>query len=70
MKVVVSVGGSVLAPDLEADRVADYAAAIQSLDADGHTLGTVVGGGPTARDYIESAIKRLKRSRTTVKNAF
>lgn len=55
MKVVVNVGGSVLAPDLEPDRVADYAAAIQSLDEAGHTMGAVVGGGPTARDYIESA---------------
>jgi len=55
MKVVVSVGGSVLAPDLEPDRVADYAAAIQSLDEAGHTLGAVVGGGPTARDYITTA---------------
>jgi len=55
MKVVVSVGGSVLAPDLEPDRVADYAAAIQSLDEAGHTMGAVVGGGPTAREYIETA---------------
>ncbi|AEM56064.1 uridylate kinase [Haloarcula hispanica N601] len=55
MKVVVSIGGSVLAPDLDAERVADYAGAIQSLDAQGHTLGTVVGGGPTARDYIGTA---------------
>jgi len=55
MKVVVSVGGSVLAPDLEPDRVADYAAAIQSLDDAGHTLGAVVGGGPTAREYIGTA---------------
>src|SRR6056297_3764991 len=55
MKVVVNVGGSVLAPDLEPDRVADYAAAIQTLDETGHTLGAVVGGGPTARDYITTA---------------
>lgn len=55
MKVVVNVGGSVLAPDLEPDRVADYAAAIQSLDSAGHTMGAVVGGGPTAREYIETA---------------
>jgi uridylate kinase len=55
MKVVVSVGGSVLAPNLESDRVAAYADAIQSLDEQGHTLGTVVGGGPTARRYIGSA---------------
>ena len=55
MKVVVNVGGSVLAPDLEPDRVADYAAAIQTLDKAGHTLGAVVGGGPTAREYITTA---------------
>jgi len=55
MKVVVNVGGSVLAPDLEPDRVADYAAAVQTLDKAGHTLGAVVGGGPTAREYITTA---------------
>lgn len=55
MKVVVNIGGSVLAPDLEPDRVADYAAVIQSLDEAGHTLGAVVGGGPTAREYITTA---------------
>ena len=55
MNVVVSVGGSVLAPDLEPDRVNAYAAAIQSLDEQGHTLSIVVGGGPTAREYIGSA---------------
>ncbi len=55
MKVVVSVGGSVLAPDLEPDRVEAYAAAVESLSAAGHTLGAVVGGGPTAREYIGAA---------------
>jgi len=55
MKVVVSVGGSVLAPELEPDRVADYASAVQSLDEAGHTLAAVVGGGPTAREYISTA---------------
>jgi len=55
MKVVVSVGGSVLVPDLEPDQVDAYADAIQKLDEAGHTLGAVVGGGPTARDYITTA---------------
>jgi uridylate kinase len=55
MKVVVSVGGSVLAPDLEADQVARYADAVEGLDDEGHELGVVVGGGPTAREYIETA---------------
>ena len=55
MKVVVSVGGSVLAPDLESDRVAQYADALEGLDDRGHELGVVVGGGPTAREYISTA---------------
>ncbi|MFC7248443.1 UMP kinase [Halomicroarcula sp. GCM10025324] len=55
MKVVVSVGGSVLAPDLEPDRVEAYADVVQTLVDAGHRLGAVVGGGPTAREYIETA---------------
>lgn len=57
MKVVVSVGGSVLAPDLESERVARYADALEELDEQGHELGVVVGGGPTAREYIATARK-------------
>jgi uridylate kinase len=53
MKVVVSIGGSVLAPDLSADRVAGYAAVLERLDAD-HDVGVVVGGGEVAREYIEA----------------
>jgi uridylate kinase len=52
MKVVVSIGGSVLVPDLDPERVREYAAVVESLDADGFTLGAVVGGGHTAREYI------------------
>jgi uridylate kinase len=55
MRVVVSIGGSVLVPDLDPDRVSAYADVLESLDADDHTLGTVVGGGQTARDYIGTA---------------
>ena len=53
MKAVVSIGGSVLAPDLAADRVAGYAAVLERLAAD-HELGVVVGGGEVAREYIEA----------------
>jgi uridylate kinase len=52
MRVVVSIGGSVLVPEVEAGRVQAYADVVESLDAGGHTVGTVVGGGPTAREYI------------------
>jgi len=55
MRVVVSIGGSVLAPDLDPDRVAAYAEAIERLAADGCEVGVVVGGGGVAREYIETA---------------
>ncbi|WP_436903732.1 UMP kinase [Halovenus halobia] len=55
MKVIVSVGGSVLAPDVESDRVAEYGRVLRELEDAGHTVGAVVGGGPTARTYIGAA---------------
>ncbi len=55
MKVVVSIGGSVLAPDLDPERVRAYANVVESLLAAGHRVGVVVGGGTVARDYIAAA---------------
>jgi uridylate kinase len=55
MKVVVSIGGSVLAPTVGSDRVDAYARVIEELSDEGNDLGIVVGGGPTAREYIEAA---------------
>lgn len=55
MKVIVSVGGSVLAPDVESDRVAEYGRVLRELEDAGHTVGAIVGGGPTARKYIGAA---------------
>ncbi len=55
MKVIVSIGGSVLVPTVEYDRIDEYAAVIERLDEAGHTVGIVVGGGPTAREYITTA---------------
>jgi uridylate kinase len=55
MKVVVSIGGSVLAPDLEPGRVRAFADAIEGLVADGHEVAAVVGGGRVAREYIGAA---------------
>ena len=55
MRVVVSIGGSVLAPDLDADRVGAYAGVIEDLVESGHEVGVVAGGGTTAREYIETA---------------
>lgn len=55
MKVVVSIGGSVLVPDLEADQVNEHAAVVEQLADAGCTVGAVVGGGPTAREYVGTA---------------
>ena len=55
MRVVVSIGGSVLAPDLDETVVQGHANAIEKLIAAGVDLGVVVGGGSVARDYIEAA---------------
>jgi uridylate kinase len=55
MRVVVSIGGSVLAPDLDADRVAGHAAAVEAIVDAGWEVGTVVGGGGVAREYIDTA---------------
>lgn len=55
MRVVISIGGSILAPDLDSDRVAAHAAVLESLAEEGLELGVVVGGGVVARDYITAA---------------
>lgn len=55
MKVVVSIGGSVLAPSLRSGRVSEHAAVIRELSDEGCTIGAVVGGGQVARDYITVA---------------
>ncbi|WP_142857810.1 UMP kinase [Salinigranum halophilum] len=55
MRVVISIGGSVLAPQLDPQRVERHAAVIESLATEGCELGVVVGGGGVARDYIRAA---------------
>ena len=55
IKVVVSIGGSVLAPDLDSPRVAAYADVVETLVDDGCRVAAVVGGGGVARDYIGAA---------------
>jgi uridylate kinase len=55
MRVVISIGGSVLAPNLDPDRIEAHAAVIESLAREGCDLGAVVGGGGVAREYIGAA---------------
>lgn len=54
MRAIVSVGGSVLAPDLDSERVDAYADCVETLREAGHEMGLVVGGGRVAREYIET----------------
>lgn len=55
MRIVVSIGGSILAPDLDPDGVRGHASVIDQLVAKGHEIAVVVGGGSVARDYISVA---------------
>lgn len=54
MRVVISIGGSVLAPDLRHERVNEHAAVVETLADEGIDVGTVVGGGGVAREYIRT----------------
>lgn len=54
MRIVVSVDGSTLIPNLQADRIKQYAEVLAKL-AEDHDLAAVIGGGRVAHDYIETA---------------
>ena len=55
MRVVISIGGSVLAPELDPRRIEGHASVVESLASEGCEVGVVVGGGGVARDYIDAA---------------
>ena len=55
MKVVISLGGSLLTRDLGAENFESYAGALKELWRMGHQLAVVCGGGKTARGYQEIA---------------
>lgn len=54
MRVVISLGGSVLFGEFDPAAIEAYAAVIENLVDDGLEVAVVVGGGPMARDYIEA----------------
>lgn len=56
MIVVISIGGSIIAPKLDFERFEEYAEAIKEI-AKEHTVFVVVGGGAAAREYIHVARK-------------
>ena len=49
--VVISLGGSILIPELENNRIQAYLPVLEKIAAR-HRLFVVVGGGGGARDYI------------------
>lgn len=54
MRVVLSLGGSMLMQNASADNLREYASVLKRL-SEQHELFVVTGGGRTARDYIEIA---------------
>ena len=57
MKVVISLGGSLLTRDLSAGNFRRFAEALKELRRKGHQLVVVCGGGKTARGYQETAVE-------------
>jgi uridylate kinase len=51
MKIVITIGGSIIIKDHDYKKFRDYAEVLKDL-ADEHEIFVVVGGGKTARDYI------------------
>ncbi len=63
MKIVIKIGGSLLQDndEISVERILRYAEIIRKLREEGHNLAIVVGGGKTARKYIE-AMRKLNAS--------
>lgn len=56
MKVVISLGGSILMSDFDTDNIRRYAESIEKLSSKNKVF-VIVGGGKVARNYIEVARK-------------
>ena len=57
MRVVVRIGGSVVASPVNTDLMIKYVEVVQTLKKQGHEVGVVVGGGELAREFIGFAKK-------------
>ncbi|MCD6402791.1 MAG: UMP kinase [Candidatus Aenigmarchaeota archaeon] len=55
MKIVISLGGSVITSELTPERIKKYAEVFKKLKNEGHKLVVVCGGGKVAREYVEVA---------------
>lgn len=54
MRIVISIGGSVLVPELDQERFQAYADLLTTL-AEDHEICAICGGGVIAREYIDVA---------------
>ena len=57
MRIVLRIGGSVVASPVNTDLMSKYAEMVQTLKTQGHEVAVVVGGGALAREFIEIAKK-------------
>lgn len=57
MRIVVRIGGSVVANPINTDLMAKYADVIKTIKAQGHEVVVVLGGGSLAREFIGLAKK-------------
>ncbi|MCS7113958.1 MAG: UMP kinase [Nitrososphaerota archaeon] len=55
MKIVLRVGGSVVATPVNASLIDEYVKVFKKLKSEGHDLAVVVGGGALAREFIKIA---------------
>jgi uridylate kinase len=55
MRVVLRVGGSVVASPINTDLISKYADLLRTLKEQGHEVAVVVGGGSLAREFIQIA---------------
>jgi uridylate kinase len=55
MRIVLRIGGSVVASPINLDLISKYAELLQTLRKQGHEVAAVVGGGKLAREFIGTA---------------
>ncbi|MGB9714778.1 MAG: UMP kinase [Candidatus Bathyarchaeales archaeon] len=55
MKIVIRIGGSVIASPVNPKLISDYVEMLKELRSEGHDVAVVVGGGVLAREFIKTA---------------
>jgi uridylate kinase len=55
MRLILRIGGSVIASPINTDLISKYAAALKKLKEQGHEVAVVIGGGAMAREFIKIA---------------